>query len=191
MNRYKIIFPYQSSLIHLAENDTKAFDKCFTEINESNRNPDVFVVLNLDTNVPYYLEINKSIDKKLDNPIDNPIDTEGVINKDVREKSDTPSNVPQDSFGTSKIENFNSTVKASADQFNPISNPISNSDINIQKTDLLEKRIDHLENEMIKMKMKVEYVSQTTGIANMNNTNNINNNTNNNVQDQDSECSIQ
>lgn len=187
MNRYKIIFPYQSSIIHLAENETKAFDKCFTEINESGRNTDVFVVLDIDNNNPYYLEINKK---------DNNLDTGAIINENVQEKSDILSKDSQALVAESKTDNLHST--ASIDFVNPVNsthsintvntvNPVNPNDesltVNIQKTEMLEKRIDYLENEMIKMKMKIDYVSQLT-VKNPDTNQDVSNT-------QDSECSIQ
>jgi hypothetical protein len=172
MNRYKIIFPYQSSIIHLAENETKAFDKCFIEINESGRNPDVFVVLDIDNNNPYYLEINKKSDN---------LDTGAIIKENVQEKSDILSKDSQSLVAESKTDNLHST--ASIDFVNPIKTNDEDLTVNTQKTEMLEKRIDYLENEMIKMKMKIDYVSQLT--VKKPDTNQDVSNT------QDSECSIQ
>ena len=200
MNTYKIIFPYESEKVHLGSNEFDAFDKCYEEIQESGRRPKIFVVLNLDTNTPYYLQTK--LESK--DPDPNPLE-EYVINKDVRDGvSDVLSIVsdhPIAPFSGSNVDtnvdaNGNTASMKNTETFNnPMRNPLQQTDPRSNNTDnfqipssgqieylqrrleltegklnALEVKQNILEEELIRTKMKVDYVGQLhTGRTNMNN----------------------
>jgi hypothetical protein len=164
MDSYKIIFPYQSDITHIASNDIMAFDLCFDELKKMRNGnfPDVFVVLNTNTNIPFYLEVDKKLlqDNKVDQP--NPIDDEITVNKDIRNSSDTldmtppifnnPMKRPFDNIGNNENIQINENIKpADLVQSHALDNPTNQN---------LENRIRYLETELVKMKMKVDYVTQ-------------------------------
>ena len=186
MNSYKIIFPYQSDRVHLASNEYDAFDRCYDEIKQSGRNPKIFVVLNLNSNTPYYLEMSSPNQ----NPNPSPLD-EVVINKDVRDDvSDvladpTEPIAPFEGEGekASTADIFNNPMRPNAphpDQTPPtgdiipsvgqigyLQRRLDNSERHIET---LGQRINVLENELIRTKVKVDYMAQLNiGQTNMNN----------------------
>jgi hypothetical protein len=189
MNSYKIIFPYQSDKIHLGSNEFDAFDKCYEEIRQSGRTPEIFVVLNINTNTPYYLEMNAKDTILNQNPGADPIE-EYVINKDTRDEvSDVLSIDPDrpiapfqgDQVGSvDRREDFTNPMRAHPiEPSNMGSIPLSTGEINMlqrrvenaeQRASLMERKINVLEEELIRTKMKVDYVAQlSVGQTNMHN----------------------
>jgi hypothetical protein len=192
MNSYKIIFPYQSDRTHLAHDEFNAFDKCYEEIRESGKNPKIFVVLNVNTNTPYYLEMNAP------NPIPNPSPIEEyVINKDTRDEvSDVLSIDPTgpvapfqgDPVNVDQREAFANPMRSrsimgqhlddsqnvlpmghvpSTGEIQGLQRRVENAE---QRADLMERKINIIEGELIRTKMKVDYISQlSVGQTNMNN----------------------
>jgi hypothetical protein len=189
MNSYKIIFPYQSDRVHLAANEYDAFDRCYDEIKQSGRNPKIFVVLNLNSNTPYYLEMNNPNPDSID-PLD-----EVVVKTDVRDgvsevlsvnptEPIAPFEGEHDKMGqNSTADLFNNPMRQteqarapapstgemipSAGQIGYLQRRLDNSERQIEN---LGQRINVLENELIRTKIKVDYMAQLNiGQTNMNN----------------------
>jgi hypothetical protein len=189
MNSYKIIYPYQSDRIHLAPNEYTGFDLCYDEIKQSGRNVKIFVILHLNSNTPYYLEMNSpTADISNKNPIN-----EVIINVDTRDGvsevlTGGPSNPIAPFEGDNKIisdanktvDIFNNPMRQT-DQSNSNSSQIIPSTGQIaylqkknelceQKIENMGRRINVLEEELIRTKMKVDYISQLNiGKTNMTN----------------------
>lgn len=186
MNSYKIIFPYQSDRIHIASDEFEAFDKCFEELRETGKNPQIFVVLNLNSNTPYYLQTNNvSNTSGLTNVGNRDIcEKDGVnnLNKDMRDdvseiltnNPDEPiapfqgsNQTPGDTFiNPMRTQDTTITVPSNGE----IQNMQKRLEIYERKIDTMGTRINMLEEELIRAKMKVDYMSQLTiGQTNMNN----------------------
>ena len=160
MNRYKIIVPYQSDITHLASNEYAAFDLCYDEITKSSYTPKpkIFVVLDLTSNIPYYLEITDHTDQT-DQSI-----TKDELMQEVQNVSEQAKSVKSE-----QAKDKDKDIREKSGILAPIrldsiqSNP---------SYDMLEKRIDQLETELIKMKMKLDYTAQVSskfGSTNMSN----------------------
>lgn len=191
MNSYKIIFPYQSDRIHLASNEYTAFDRCYEEIHESGKNPKIFVVLNTTSNTPYYLEINRSSQNNMNMPVE-----ENIINKnsrdDIAKAISINSNDSIAPFEETFKSNLNENLNVNLNGENIFSNPLHQSNMRAQsssifstgeinniieriknyenKINAMGMRINILEDELVRTKMKVDYMSQLNiGQTNMNN----------------------
>ena len=162
MNRYKIIVPYQSDITHLASNEYAAFDLCYDEITKSAYipKPKIFVVLDLTSNIPYYLEITDHT-----NQTDQTI-TKDELMQEVRHVSESVKSEPAKDNNDKDIcekSGVLAPMRLESTQSNP-------------SYDMLEKRIDQLETELIKMKMKLDYTAQVSskfGSTNMSNMSNM------------------
>lgn len=208
MNRYKIIFPYQSQTTHLAKDKFEAFDLCFDEMRRYNLNPNknvhfgggnadkdldrkIFVVLDLNSNMPYYLEINDEFQQnKNDDDNENENHNENE-NKSIKASFDGDK---LDNFG--KMDQLGKSEKNQEEPFRdsreksgilaPSHFSYCNSESNKtgDKYSMFEKRIDLIETELVKMKMKMDYMQNLhRNMQNMNNNifNNTNTNTNTNA----------
>lgn len=181
MNSYRIVFPYVSDRTHLVANKSQAFDACHEEINQSGRPVNVFVVLDVHTNTPYYLENLKvssagaSASANANAPAPNAFSpniscvdgvvsaddlsnlNEVVVKRDVRNSSDVLQTVQkqkQNPNPLSQYEQQNVTQDIRLDPY----------------FQHLISRVDLLESELVKAKMKLEYATQAMG-TNMHNLN--------------------
>lgn len=164
MNRYKIIVPYQSDITHLAPNEYAAFDLCYDEITKSSYAPKskIFVVLDLTSNIPYYLEITDNAGR-----IDQSI-TKDELMQEAQNVSESVKSVKSE-----QAKDKDKDIREKSGILAPIRLESNQSN---PSYDMLEKRIDHLETELIKMKMKLDYTAQVSskfGSTNMSNMSNI------------------
>jgi len=164
MNRYKIIVPYQSDITHLASNEYAAFDLCYDEITKSSYmpKPKIFVVLDLTSNIPYYLEITDQTDRP-DQSI-----TKDELMQEVQHVSESVKSVKSE-----QAKDKDKDIREKSGLLAPIQFESTQSN---PSYDMLEKRIDLLETELIKMKMKLDYTAQVSskfGSTNMSNMNNM------------------
>jgi len=59
MNRYRLIYPYDSNNVYVETNVMKAADKCYSEMKKNDKNNPHFCMMNIDTNNIYNFEIPK------------------------------------------------------------------------------------------------------------------------------------
>ena len=59
MNKFRLVYPYESDKIYNKETIIKAADECYNELKNSNNNTNFFCIMNLDKNHIYNFEITK------------------------------------------------------------------------------------------------------------------------------------
>lgn len=59
MDRYRLVYPYDSNNIYIANNVMKAADKCYSELVHNDKNNPFFCIMNIDTNKIFNFEIPK------------------------------------------------------------------------------------------------------------------------------------
>lgn len=162
MNSYKIIYPYQSNITHLADNEYEAFDKAYDEYAKSNNKSQIFVVLNTLTYTPYYLEMKQKNNQSFggnrnggsngnrngDLDDDSNGDKNNVINMNMNNDFDNGKKDQNDLNNN----NFEDNVVKNID--------LDNNNINLimKKNELLEMKINRLEFELTKTKFKVDHL---------------------------------
>lgn len=182
MNSYRIVFPYVSDKTHVVSNKSQAFDACYEEINSTGKPISIFVVLDTDTNTPYYLEnlkapVHESPAESGLNSNDIDADSKmlhtpsGVaevsVKQDFRDSSDSLQTVYTNPIhnvagATSAAGSAGSTQSVSNGQNVQFDDPMADIRLN-PHFQHLSSRVALLESELVRAKMKIEYATQAVG----------------------------
>ena len=185
MNSYRIVFPYVSDKTHVVSNKSQAFDACYEEINSTGKPISVFVVLDTDTNTPYYLENLKA--PVHESPAESRPNGSGVdadsqmlhtpsgvaevsVKQDFRDSSDSLQtaytnpihNVVSVAGAAGVAGSVGSTQSVPNRQNVQFDDPMADIRLN-PHFQHLSSRVALLESELVRAKMKIEYATQAVG----------------------------
>jgi hypothetical protein len=144
--RYQIIFPYNSTKIHVAENISKGADLCYQEIKDNFIKEPMFVVHSIDGNEFYHYEIPKFKNNPsgLKNNLPEPNNNIPEPNNNMPEPNN---NMPEPNNNMPNLNN-NPDVKNKPNEISP----------NIQKENKVTDIVRNKENEEIVRRLNnVEY----------------------------------
>ena len=104
MNRYRLIYPYDSSNVYVETNVMKAADKCYSEMKHNDKDNPNFCMMNIDTNKIHNFEIPKRVMLQTGGQLESN-ELDGILGTSVQDGgTGTPEKTEDDEGKINKIE---------------------------------------------------------------------------------------